>query len=235
MINKESLLRGVKAVTPLMLGVIPFGLISGISAANTGLSIGMTMLMSIGIFAGAAQLASLQLISINANMIVIIYTALIINLRMMLYSLSIAPHIQKVNTKWKALLAYSMTDQSYAMSSVHFMNNLEEDTKSFFFGASISIWIIWQISTVVGYLMGSIIPPELGLDFGIPLTFIAVLLKGVAGWPGVIAIITSGIVAVLASQLPMNIGLVLAAIIGITAGTLSERILSKKSEVSENE
>jgi 4-azaleucine resistance transporter AzlC len=235
MINKESLLRGVKAVTPLMLGVIPFGLISGISAANTGLSIGMTMLMSIGIFAGAAQLASLQLISINANMIVIIYTALIINLRMMLYSLSIAPHIQKVNTKWKALLAYSMTDQSYAMSSVHFMNNLEEDTKSFFFGASISIWIIWQISTVVGYLMGSIIPPELGLDFGIPLTFIAVLLKGVAGWPGVIAIITSGIVAVLASQLPMNIGLVLAAIIGITAGALSERILSKKSEVSENE
>jgi 4-azaleucine resistance transporter AzlC len=235
MINKESLLRGVKAVTPLMLGVIPFGLISGISAANTGLSIGMTMLMSIGIFAGAAQLASLQLISINANMIVIIYTALIINLRMMLYSLSIAPHIQKVNTKWKALLAYSMTDQSYAMSSVHFMNNLEEDTKSFFFGASISIWIIWQISTVVGYLMGSIIPPELGLDFGIPLTFIAVLLKGIAGWPGVIAIITSGIVAVLASQLPMNIGLVLAAIIGITAGTLSERILSKKSEVSENE
>jgi len=235
MINKESLLRGVKAVTPLMLGVIPFGLISGISAANTGLSIGMTMLMSIGIFAGAAQLASLQLISINANMIVIIYTALIINLRMMLYSLSIAPHIQKVNTKWKALLAYSMTDQSYAMSSVHFMNNLEEDTKSFFFGASISIWIIWQISTVVGYLMGSIIPPELGLDFGIPLTFIAVLLKGVAGWPGVIAIITSGIVAVLASQLPMNIGLVLAAIIGITAGAVSERILSKKSEVSENE
>jgi 4-azaleucine resistance transporter AzlC len=235
MINKESLLRGVKAVTPLMLGVIPFGLISGISAANTGLSIGMTMLMSIGIFAGAAQLASLQLISINANMIVIIYTALIINLRMMLYSLSIAPHIQKVNTKWKALLAYSMTDQSYAMSSVHFMNNLEEDTKSFFFGASISIWIIWQISTVVGYLMGSIIPPELGLDFGIPLTFIAVLLKGIAGWPGVIAIITSGIVAVLASQLPMNIGLVLAAIIGITAGALSERILSKKSEVSENE
>ncbi|MDW7668172.1 MAG: AzlC family ABC transporter permease [Bacillota bacterium] len=235
MINKESALRGVKAVTPLMLGVIPFGLISGISAANTGLSIGMTMLMSVGIFAGAAQLAALQLISINAHMLVIIYTALIINLRMMLYSLSIAPYIQKVNTKWKVLLAYSMTDQSYAMSSVHFMNNTEEDKKSFFFGASISIWVIWQISTVVGYLMGSIIPPELGLDFGIPLTFIAVLLKGVAGWPGFIAIITSGIVAVLASQLPMNIGLVLAAIIGITAGAVSEWILLKNSEVSEDE
>ncbi len=235
MINKKSISRGVKIVTPLMLGIIPFGLISGISAANTGLSLGMTMLMSIGIFAGASQLAALQLISINANMLVIIYTALIINLRMMLYSLSIAPYIQKVNIKWKILLAYSMTDQSYAMSSVHFMNNPDEDKKSFFFGASISIWLIWQISTLLGYLMGSIIPPELGLDFGIPLTFIAILLKGVAGWPGVIAIITSGTVAVLAAQFPMNIGLVLAAIIGIISGSLSERILSNKREVSENE
>ncbi len=78
--------------------------------------------MSVGIFAGASQLAAIQLISINAHMLVIIYTALIINLRMVLYSLSIAPYIQKVNNKWKALLAYSMTDQSYAMSSVHFIN-----------------------------------------------------------------------------------------------------------------
>ncbi|MFO7886844.1 MAG: AzlC family ABC transporter permease [Eubacteriales bacterium] len=235
MINKESTVRGVKSVTPLMLGVIPFGLISGITAANVGLSIGMTIFMSIGIFAGASQLAALQLISINAHMLVIIYTALIINVRMMLYSLSIAPYIRKENNGWKALLAYSMTDQSYAMSSVHFMNNPDEDKKSFFFGASISIWLIWQISTVVGYLMGSIIPPELGLDFGIPLTFIAILLKGVAGWPGFITIITSGVVAVFASQLPMNIGLVLAAIIGIIAGAVSERILSKNNGVSENE
>ncbi len=235
MIKKESAIRGVKSVTPLILGVIPFALISGITAANTGLSLGMAMLMSVGIFAGAAQLAILQLVSNNAHMLVIIYTALIINLRMMIYSLSIAPYFKEIKTSWKALLAYSMTDQSYAISTVHFLNNPEEDFKSFFFGASITLWIIWQINTIAGYLMGSFIPPELGLDFGIPLTFIAILFKGVAGWPGIIAIITSAFVAVMASQFPMNIGLVLAAILGIAAGTISEKLLSRERGSSGSE
>lgn len=83
--------------------------------------------------------------------------------------------------------------------------------------------------------MGSIIPKELGLDFAIPLTFISILFKGLAGWPGVITIITSAMVAVLASQLPMNIGLIVAAIIGIAAGTISQKLLSKESEVSDSE
>ena len=235
MINKESAIRGAKSVAPLMLGIVPFGLISGITAANSGLSIGMALLMSIGINAGASQLAALQLMNDNANMLVIIYTALIINLRMMIYSLSMAPYLQKLNTRWKAVLAYSMTDQSYAISLVHFMNNPDEDKKSFFFSASISIWLVWQISTVIGYLMGSIIPMELGLDFAIPLTFISILFKGLAGWPGLITIITSAIVSVLASQLPMNIGLVVAAIVGIGAGTISQKLLFKESEVSDNE
>lgn len=235
MLNKESALKGVKAVAPLMLGVIPFGLISGITAANSGLSMGMTILMSVGIFAGSSQLAALQLISNNAHMLVIIYTALIINLRMMIYSLSIAPYLQKINIRWKALLSYSMTDQSYAISLVHFINNPEEDVKSFFFSASISIWLIWQITTIAGYMMGSIIPMEWGLDFAIPLTFITILFKGVIGWSEIITIITSAIVAVAASQLPVNIGLILAAIIGIAAGTISEKLLSKESGVSGSE
>lgn len=235
MINKDSVLRGVKAVTPLMLGIAPFGLISGITAANTGVSIGIALLMSVGIFAGASQLATLQLINDNANMLVIVYTALIINLRMMIYSLSIAPYLQNIRIKWKALLAYSMTDQSYAISLVHFMNNPKEDIKSFFFGASISLWLLWQATTIVGYLMGSIIPMNLGLEFAIPLTFISILFKGIAGWAVVITIITSAIVAVLASQLPMNMGLVVAAIIGVAAGTISQKLLSKESEVSDSD
>lgn len=227
MIMNESFKRGVKAIIPLILGLIPFALISGITASNAGLSLGMTMLMSIGIFAGASQLAVLQLALDNANTIVIIYTALIINLRMMIYSLSISQHLRKISVRWKAILAYTMTDQSYAISMVHFLNEPNEDKKSFIFGASISIWTLWQINTIIGYLMGSIIPQSLGLEFAIPLTFIAVLLKGITGWPGIITIITSGSVAVLAASLPMNLGLIIAAIVGIAVGTISEKLMSK--------
>lgn len=230
MINKESSLRGVKAVSPLLLGIIPFGLISGITGANTGLSMGMSILMNLGVFAGASQLTALQLISINANILVIVGTALIINIRMMLYSLSIAPYFQNINIRWKALLSYMMTDQSYAISSIHFINNPDEDKKSFNFGSSISVWAVFQISALIGYLMGSIIPPKLGLDFAIPLTFIVILMKGVNSLPGVITIITSGIVAVVSSGLPMNLGLVLAIILGIAAGYISEKLFIKKGE-----
>jgi predicted branched-subunit amino acid permease len=142
MFNKESVIRGVKSVAPLILGIVPFAMISGITAANTGISLGMAMLMSVGIFAGASQLAVLQLVSDNAHMLVIIYTALIINLRMMIYSLSIAPYLQGIKMRLKALLAYSMTDQSYAISTVHFLNNPEEDAKSFLLGASATLWVV---------------------------------------------------------------------------------------------
>ncbi len=235
MINKESAIKGAKAVAPLMLGIVPFGLISGITAANSGLSMGMALLMSAGIYAGASQLAVLQLVNDNANMLVVIYTALIINLRMMIYSLSIAPYLQNLQTRWKAVLAYSMTDQSYAISLVHFLNNPKEDVKSFFFSASISIWLIWQVVTIIGYMMGSIVPMELGLDFAIPLTFISILFKGLVGWPGLITILVSAIVSVLASQLPMNIGLVIAAIVGIGAGSISQKLFFDGGEEIENE
>lgn len=228
MINKESMFRGVKIISPLLLGIIPFGLISGITGANTGLSLGMSTFMNLGIFAGASQLTALQLISINANVLVIIFTALIINIRMMLYSLSIAPYLQDMNNKWKAGLSYMMTDQSYAISLIQFTNNPKEDNKSFFFGTSVSVWAVFQISAFIGYLMGSIIPPKLGLDFAIPLTFIVILIKGVNSLSGLIAIIGSGIVAVLASGLPMNLGLVLAVLTGISLGYLSEKLIGKK-------
>lgn len=233
MINKESGLRGVKAVSPLLFGIIPFGLISGITGANTGLSFGMSTLVNVSIFAGASQLTALQLISINANMLVIISTALIINIRMMLYSLSIAPYLQNMNNRWKALLAYMLTDQSYAISSMHFMNNPDEDNKSFFFGTAFSVWAVFQIAAMIGYLMGSIIPPKLGLEFAIPLTFIVILIKGINSLSGVITIIVSGIVAVAASRLPMNLGLVLGVISGIAAGYISEKLLKKGESIDE--
>ena len=229
MINEQSMHRGSKAVLPILLGIVPFGMISGITAANTGLSIGITLFMSVGIFAGASQLAALQLIANQAHVLVIIYTALIINLRMMIYSLSIAPRLQNESNGWKALLAYSITDQSYAISMVRFMNEPEEDAKSFMFGASLLLWCVWQTATVTGYLLGSVIPPELGLGFAIPLTFTAILFKSVADWPGAIAVVSSAVVAVTASQVPMNVGLVLAALTGIAAGTVSEKFMGKEA------
>ena len=235
MVNKESFLKGVRETSPVILGIIPFGLISGITAADSGLSLGMALFMSIGIFAGAAQLAALQLISNYAHMLVVIYTALIVNMRMMMYSLSISPHLQHLSNRWKAFLAYGLTDQNFAISTVHFMNEPKEDKKSFLLGSSFTLWTVWQLNTVIGYALGSTIPAELGLDFGITLTFMSVLFKAVADWPGVVAVFTSAVVAVATASFPMNTGLVIAAVAGIFAGVISENFFKCKEEVTDHE
>ncbi len=226
----KSMIRGAKMITPVLLGVIPFAMITGITAVNTGISMGVALLMSIFIFAGSAQLAIFQLLHMSASALVIIYTALIINFRFLIYSLSIAPHFRKESMVWKAVLAYLMTDQSYALSMVRLINDPDEDPKWFYFGASLFLWFVWQGFTVVGLILGSTIPSGLGLDFAIPLTFIAVLFKSVDDLATVIAVMTSAAVAVAASQFPLNAGLVFAAMSGIVAGTVAEIYLNRRKE-----
>ncbi len=221
-----SFIKGARTITPVLLGVVPFAMITGITAINTNVSPAIALFMSVTIFAGASQLAVLQLFHQNAAAAIIIYTALIINLRFMIYSLSIAPYFRKEPVSWKIILAYMMTDQSYALSMVHFMNEPDDDPKWFFLGASSLLWVVWQIATLSGLLLGSVIPPQLGLDFAIPLTFTAVLFKSINDKPAVIAVIVSATVAVISTNIPMNLGLPLAAIAGITAGALSETYFS---------
>jgi 4-azaleucine resistance transporter AzlC len=233
--NRDSMLRGAKMIMPILLGVIPFAMITGITAVNTGMPPSVALFMSVFIFAGASQLAAMQLIYLGAPALVIVYTSLIINFRFMIYSLSIAPYFKKESTFWKALLAYMMTDQSYALSLVHFMNNPEEDPKWFFFGASLNLWLVWQVATVSGLILGSLIPSQLGLDFAIPLTFTAVLFKSIDDFAVLAAVLVSAFVAVAAAQMPLNASLVLAAIAGITAGSVTERIISRRKEASDHE
>lgn len=224
-VNYRSMMRGAKTIIPVLLGVIPFAMISGITAVNTGVSHMTALFMSVFIFAGASQLAILQLLTTNASSLVIIYTALIINFRFMIYSLSIAPYFKSESIAWKAILSYMMTDQSYALSLVRYINDPDEDPKWFFFGASLLLWLVWQIATAVGLILGSLIPPELGLDFAIPLTFTAVLFNSVDDIPTIITVITSAVVAVSTSHIPMNGNLVVAAMTGIAAGTAAELII----------
>lgn len=229
----SSFINGAKTITPVLLGVVPFAMISGITAINTNVPPAIAMFMSVTIFAGASQLAVLQLFHQGAVAAVIIYTALIINFRFMIYSLSIAPYFQNEPVSWKMFLSYMMTDQSYALSMVRFMNEPNDNPKWFFFGASALLWVVWQISTLIGLVLGAIIPPQLGLDFAIPLTFTAVLFKSIHDKPTVITVVVSAAAAVASANIPMNAGLPLAALVGISAGVYSEIYLNVKEKRAE--
>ncbi|MFP4199831.1 MAG: AzlC family ABC transporter permease [Clostridia bacterium] len=233
--SKRSFVEGVKDIAPILLGIMPFGMISGITAVNVGISRPMAMAMSVFIFAGASQLAAYQLIASGAISFVIIYTALVVNLRFVVYSASIAPYFQSLSTPWKWVCAYLLTDQGYAVSLIRFRDDESIMPVWYYLGCSVTLWFTWQVFSAIGIFLGSAVPGHWGLDFAIPLTFMAVLVKSLDSRPAMIAAVVGGVVAVVANPLPMNSGLIIGVLSGILTGFWADRAGRRRGEKGEND
>lgn len=214
---------GARAEIPLLIGVIPFGLIYGAVALDAGLSPAEAQMMSSIVFAGSAQFITAQLVHDAVPGLVILMTIAVVNLRHMLYSASLAPYVASLPMRWKALLSYLLTDEAYAPTILHY--GKEGGTPQahwFWLGAGGALWIFWQLSTAVGIFLGAAIPESWSLEFALPLTFIAMLVPVLKDRPGIAAALSAGVVALLAFSLPYKLGLIVAALVGIFVGTLLE-------------
>lgn len=226
---QQDFRAGLKDISPLLLGIMPFGLISGITAINAGIPEGTAMLFSVFVFAGASQLATYQLIGAGAASFVVIYTALVINMRFVVYSASIAPFFKSLANPRKWLYAYLLTDQGYAISVLRVRDHKITDPQWYYLGASLPLWVTWQVFSAVGIYLGSNIPAHWGLDFAIPLTFLAVLVGALDDTDTLIAAATGGLVAVMAHPLPLNLGLIVGILAGIFAGMTSGALRKRPS------
>ncbi len=212
--------HGVRDELPLLVGVVPFGMIYGVLAVGSGLPRDMAQLMSSVVFAGSSQFMIVQLLAANTPLVMVVLTAFVINLRHMLYSASIAPYLRHLSRGWKWLLAYLLTDEAYAVSVTHFQRKGSREAYDhlYFLGAGLALWTSWQASTALGIFLGAQIPAKWQLDFALPLTFIALVTPSLKNRAGLVAAITSGLVAVLAFGLPYRLGIILASLAGILAG-----------------
>jgi 4-azaleucine resistance transporter AzlC len=221
--NKDFL-AGARAALPILIGVIPFAMITGVAAVSVGLTFFETLGMSVIVFAGASQLVVFQLMSAGSPWIIMVMTAWVINLRFTMYSATLAPYLQRLSIWQKALLAYMLSDQAFGISLSHFVVNEKVNHRWFYFGAALTIWIAWQISAVIGTLLGALVPASLGFDFAFPLSFMALMFAALRDRPTVVAALVGGMIAVLAKGLPYNTGLVLATFLGIAAGYMAENL-----------
>ena len=215
---------GVRSEIPLLIGVFPFGMIYGALAINAGLSTLGAQMMSSLVFAGSAQFITTQLVRESAPGFVIVLTIAVVNLRHMLYSASLAPYLAHLSTRWKALLAYLLTDEAYAPTVIHYeKEGLTPFGHFFLLGAGLTLWINWQISTALGIFLGAAIPESWSLDFALPLTFIAMVVPVLKDRPAIAAAVSAGVVALFADTMPYQLGLIVAALVGIIVGTLLEK------------
>jgi predicted branched-subunit amino acid permease len=231
-----ELWAGVRRLFPLLLGVAPFGVIYGVAAVSrpplgAGLSSAAAVAMSSLVFAGSAQFLLAQLTGEGAPALVLVATAALVNLRHLLYSASVAPHLVRLPRRWKGLLAYLLTDEAYAAV----IGRLEAEAEReggpaphlhwFVLGAGLCLWGGWQVSTAAGVLLGRTLPEtwRSNLAFALPLTFIAIVVPMIRSAPALAAAAVAGGVALLGSGWPYQLGLVAAALAGIAAGWLAGR------------
>ena len=193
--NFRIFINGIKDVSPLMIPVVPFGLIFGVLSIEIGFTPLETMGMSIIIFGGASQIILLQLFSGGASSLVIISSVGAVNSRHLLYGAVVSEHLSELKLIWKIIISYFLVDQAFARSNEYFKKNNDKNKYFHLVGGGITCWVIWQTTTFLGIVLGSFIPEKLGLSFAVPLTFLALLVNDFRKFINVIVIIVSGLVA----------------------------------------
>ncbi len=237
--RRAAFLAGVRAELPILLGVLPFGMIYGASALSAGLSPLMAQAMSVVVFAGSAQFVIVQLVAENVPPLVIGATAFVVNLRHLLYSASIAPFLRQMAARHRRLLAYLLTDEAYTVSIIHFQREPDEPDEPapgwYLAGAGLALWTTWQLSTAAGIFLGANLPAWLPLDFALPLTFIALAVPAIRDRATVGAALTAGVVVLLGRAQPFGLGLLVAALAGVVAGILLDGTQRRRPVAAEEE
>lgn len=214
---------GIRDTLPLAVSVVPFSAILAATAVGVGFSPLQTVLMGAFVFAGAAQAAVVELVGRNAPAGVVVLAGLVVNLRYVMYSGSLAPHLERLSIPRRAGLSTLLIDQVYALTITRFEADPGTDEWRYFLSVGVTMWVAWMASHAVGAVLGARIPGSLQLEFVLPLVFVTLLFSAVEDRATKAAAAASAIVATLGAGLPFNTGLIVGVVFGIAAGLAIER------------
>ena len=221
--------RGVLDVLPLLIPVVPFGLIIGVIGIELGFSPLMVYATSLIVFSGSAQIVLFQLISGGASPIVTLTSVGVTNSRHFLYGAVLSEYLENLSTTWKAFLSYFLVDQSFALSHRFFKQNSSLKNKHYYLlGSGSTLWLTWQISSLIGIFLGSIVPEELGLSFAIPLTFLSLIIHEFRKTDHLLIIFVSGFLAILFYEIPFKAYIIAASLGALIAASIITNIKFKK-------
>jgi 4-azaleucine resistance transporter AzlC len=218
----REFLHGMRDQIPILMGVIPFGIIFGALARGVGIPALESQAFSLLIFAGSAQFIAAGLVGEAAPAIVVVLTILLVNLRHVLYSATMAPHLARLGLRWKVALSWLLTDEAFVVAAARYHRSDAGHPHWYFLGTGLTLWGSWQISTFAGISLGAILPGTALLDFALPLTFLALLIPTLTDRLMLAVAITAGIFSVLLSSLTYKMGLMIAVVISVGLGIALE-------------
>ena len=145
--NFKVFFKGIIDVSPLMIPVVPFGLIFGVLAIDVGFTPLETMGMSLIIFGGASQIVLLQLFSGGSSSLVIISSVGAVNSRHLLYGAVVSEHLSDLKLIWKIVISYFLIDQAFARSNEYLKKNNQKNSYFHLIGGGATCWVVWQTTT----------------------------------------------------------------------------------------
>jgi len=218
---KSTYWTGFRDGSPFILIVIPFALLFGVIAGNAGLDLVETMSMTVLIVAGAAQFTAISLMLDHAPTFVVLLTALAVNLRMAMYSAALVPHLGKTPFWVRALMAYFIVDQAFAVAFKKYEETPDmtpTQKVAYYFGCLSPVVPLWYVFSFVGAFAGQAIPPQFSLDFAIPICFIALTAPMMRSLPHFVAAAVSVVATLALIWVPYSLGLIIAAVLAMMAG-----------------
>lgn len=218
--GRRDFAAGARAISPLLPPGATVGLVTGLAASAVGLSVLQASAMSVVVYSPSVMLTAFGLLEAGAPAAILVATSLVVGVRFMLLSLSIASYLDRLASAWKWLLAYFLWTPVYALAVERFEAVPETDRRGFYLGAALPLWVTFQASLLAGVVFGAQLPAALELQFVVPLAFIALLVRLVNDRPSALAAVVAGGSAVGASVLPLNTGIVAATLAGTAAGVL---------------
>lgn len=226
--SKSSLiLQAIGDTMPLAIAVIPWGILTGALAIQVGMSPLMAQLMSLLVFAGAAQLSAMTLLSGGASSLAITSSVFVISSRHLLYSVVFRQYVMRLSRTWRAAIAFVLTDEMFAVSEAHTRRS-GNFSPLFALVSGITFYVVWNFATLIGILAGDAISDleQLGLDFAIAATFIAMTFDRLRESPIVVAILVSGTLAVVLKGMYPDSYIIIAAVIGMVTAYSVDRKFS---------
>lgn len=215
--------RGAIACLPLTLACAPWGLLAGSTAIDAQLSPMQSQGLSLFVFAGAAQLVAIGMIKGGASVISILVTTLLLTSQHLLYAMHLRPLVAPLPGKWRLGLGFLLTDEFFALVSPF---DRQTFNRWYALGVGLCMYVGWNIFTLLGVVLGKSIPglDQLGLEFSIAATFIALITPIVRNLPTVVCVAVSLLCVVLFSAWQWESAIVLAGLAGMCAGYVCKRV-----------
>ncbi|MCL9776609.1 AzlC family ABC transporter permease [Vibrio sp. S4B1] len=214
-------LRGCLSMMPLSLAVVPWGFLAGSFAIESGLTFFEGQAMSAVLFAGAAQLVAMGMIKSGATLLTMMVTIFFITSRHFLYGLSMRESISPLPLKWRLGLGFLLTDELFALCG---HQSPQQFNRWFALGAGLSFYLIWNVATMIGLVVGSQIPDlqQYGLEFAVAATFIAIVIPTIKSLATLLATFSALVTAVVLATMNVEMGLVIASVVGMSVGYVVE-------------